>query len=53
MKAYEGVALFDTDVLRVKARRSEYNLAVRRALFAHPFGTRTIAHGAPERTAAA
>jgi hypothetical protein len=45
--------VFDTDVLRVKARRSGYRLAVSRDLFVRPFGTRTIAHGAPEQTAAA
>jgi len=40
-------------VLNARARQAAYRLAVRRDLFAHPFGTRTIAHGAPERTAAA
>jgi hypothetical protein len=45
--------VFDTCVLSVKARRSRYRLAVSRDLFVHCFGTRTIAHGAPERTAMA
>jgi hypothetical protein len=43
-------ALFDTDVLRLKARQAGYSLAVCRDLFVHPFGTRTFAHGAPAET---
>jgi GT2 family glycosyltransferase len=43
----EGLGLFDTDVLSVKARQAGYSLAVCRDLFVHHFGTRTFAHGAP------
>jgi O-antigen biosynthesis protein len=43
----EGLGLFDTDALSVKARQAGYSLAVCRDLFVHHFGTRTFAHGAP------
>lgn len=41
------LALFDTDILGVKAREAGFNLAICRDLFVHHFGTRTFAHGAP------
>jgi O-antigen biosynthesis protein len=43
----EGLGLFDTDLLSVKARQAGYTLAVCRDLFVHHFGTRSFAHGAP------
>ncbi len=43
----EGLGLFDTDALSVKARQAGYLLGVCRDLFVHHFGTRTFAHGAP------
>ncbi len=43
----EGLGLFDTDVLSMKARQAGYSLAVCRDLFVHHFGTRIFAHGAP------
>jgi GT2 family glycosyltransferase len=43
----EGLGLFDTDLLSLKARQAGYTLAVCRDLFVHHFGTRTFAHGAP------
>jgi GT2 family glycosyltransferase len=46
----DGLGLFDTDVLSVKARQAGYTLAVCRDLFVHHFGTRTFALGAPAET---
>lgn len=47
----EGLGLFDTNVLSLKARQAGYSLAVCRDLFVHHFGTRTFAHGAPAAAA--
>jgi GT2 family glycosyltransferase len=47
----EGLGLFDTDVLSMKARQAGYSLAVCRDLFVHHFGTRTFAYGAPAEAA--
>jgi GT2 family glycosyltransferase len=49
----EGLGLFDTDALSLKARQAGYQLGVCRDLFVHHFGTRTFAHGAPVPDAAA
>jgi GT2 family glycosyltransferase len=43
----EGLDLFDTDLLSLRARQAGFTLAVCRDLFVHHFGTRTFAHGAP------
>ena len=46
---WSDLGLFDTDILSVKARQAGFTLAVCRDLFVHHFGTRTFAHGAPQR----
>jgi hypothetical protein len=47
------LSLFDTGVLNALVRQAAYSLAVCRALFVHPFSTRTFAHGAPAEAARA
>jgi O-antigen biosynthesis protein len=41
--------IFDTDLLSAKARQGGFTLACCKDLFVHHFGTRTFAHGAPNR----
>jgi GT2 family glycosyltransferase len=44
---WSDLALFDTDVLSIKARQAGFTLACCKDLYIHHFGTRTFAHGAP------
>jgi len=48
---WSDLAMFDTDLLSMKARQAGFTLACCRDLFVHHFGTRTFAHGAPKTEA--
>jgi O-antigen biosynthesis protein len=48
---WSDLGIFDTDALSVKARQAGLTLACCKDLFVHHFGTRTFAHGAPDRKA--
>jgi GT2 family glycosyltransferase len=52
LEQWTDLALFDTDLLSIKARQAGYTLACCRDLFVHHFGTRTFAHGAPKPSSA-
>jgi GT2 family glycosyltransferase len=44
---WSDLALFDTEILNIKARQAGFTLACCKDLYIHHFGTRTFAHGAP------
>jgi GT2 family glycosyltransferase len=47
LREWGDLALFDTDLLSLKARQAGFTLACARDLFVHHFGSRIFAHGAP------
>jgi GT2 family glycosyltransferase len=49
LNEWTDLGLFDTDILSAKARQAGFRLVCCRDLFVHHFGTRTFAHGAPQR----
>jgi GT2 family glycosyltransferase len=51
--SWQGLGLFDTDLLSQRARQAGFTLACCRDLYIHHFGTRTFAHGAPSADVAA
>jgi GT2 family glycosyltransferase len=48
LREWSDLALFDTDLLSVKARQAGFTLTCCLDLFVHHFGTRSFVHGAPK-----